>query len=734
MLLMAMEKQLIYCGHDFLMQSNNMKRRLLYTLAILFAAVQTFAQGTIKYEYDANNRLTKVTYGNGTTESYTYDKLGNRLTMKTDAREDLVRFADPAVKALCVTHWDTDGDGELSKVEASAVKDIETVFNGGEITSFNELEYFTGLTSIGEQAFSGCDDLTSLTIPDGVKSIGVMAFYACSSLTSLTIPEGVTSIGDLAFIYCSGLTSITIPKSVTNIGENVFGSCSNLASIAVEEGNTMYDSRNNCNAIIERKNNKLIAGCYNTIIPNGVTAIDVTAFFYCSGLTSISIPNSVTSIGYGAFDGCSGLTTVIIPEGVTTIGMYAFSSCTNLTSVTVGIKKPLTIKENVFTNQANATLYVPKGCVDAYKAADYWKEFKDIVEYDVINPDDIIEFADAKVKAICVANWDTNGDSELSKSEAAAVTDLGTVFKGQNEITSFNELEHFTGLTTIAGGTFAGCSSLTSVMIPSTVTSIGDGVFPDDKTGAFYNCSSLTSLTIPEGVTRIGTMAFSGCHSLTMMTIPKNVGYIGNGVFGTFNRCRNLIGLNILDLSKWCNMRLANGGSPLYGLHLYVNGKEVHDLIIPDGVTYIAGSVFGGCKGLTSVTIPSSVTEFGRTVFYDCDELTSVIVERAEPLHLDLTEDFFYDRANATLYVPKGCVEAYKAADYWKEFKNIVEIGSVIRGDANGDGVISDADVIAVKDYIMGNEPDNFVFKGADANEDEKVNVADIVIILNKKE
>lgn len=216
---------------------------------------------------------------------------------------------------------------------------------------------------------------------------------------------------------------------------------------------------------------------------------------------------------------------------------------------------------------------------------------------------------------------------------------------------------------------------MTSLIIPSNVTSIDDGEF-DDKSGAFSNCSSLASLTIPEGVTHIGTIAFSGCTSLTMITFPKSVKTIGSNVFGVFNKCTNLKGLNILDLSKWCGVHVPLGfGSPLNGLSLYVNGEEVHDLIIPDDVTYMQQCVFFGCKSLTSVTIPSSVNGFNYSVFDGCTELTSMIVERAEPLVFDGDnfKDFFTERTNATLYVPEGSVEAYAAAEFWKDFKEIVE-------------------------------------------------------------
>ena len=192
-----------------------------------------------------------------------------------------------------------------------------------------------GVTSIGEDAFQSCKGLTSVTIPNSVTSIGDEAFSGCTNLTSVTIPNSVTSIGWRAFDACYGLTSVTIPNSVTSIGDWAFVACTGLTSIEVESDNRFYDSRNNCNAIIETATGKLIQGCISTVIPDDVTSIGDWAFAFCSGLTSVTIPNSVTSIGECAFEGCSGLTAITIPNSVTSIGFSAFNGCDGLTSVTI---------------------------------------------------------------------------------------------------------------------------------------------------------------------------------------------------------------------------------------------------------------------------------------------------------------------------------------------------------------------------------------------------------------
>ena len=694
----------------------------------------------------------------------------------------IINFADANVKNLCVQNWDTNGDGELSTEEAAVVTDLGTIFKSNyDITSFEELEYFTGLTSIASSAFRYCSVLTSITIPSGVTSIGnyalssctalttikvadgntvfdsrnncnaiikksdntliagckntvipssvtsigssaflgcstlssiiipssvtsigssafsscsaltsinipnsvtsigsstfsycyalssinipnsvtsigSSAFSGCSALTSITIPSSVTSIGSSAFSYCSALTSITIPSNVTSIGDNPFRSCDALATITVASTNTAYDSRDNCNAIIRKSDNTLITGCKNTVIPNNVTSIgnyafsgyknftsiiipsSVTsigssAFAYCSELTSIDIPSSVTSIGSSAFSSCSALTSITIPGNVTSIGSFAFSGCSNLTSVTVGMSVPVSINQYVFSNRANATLYVPKGSKFAYEAADYWKEFKQIEEY---TDDAIINFADANVKSLCVQNWDTNGDGELSMSEAAAVTDVGSKFRNNGNITSFEELEYFTGLTSIGSSAFRYCSALTSITIPSNVISIGnyalegctalttikviDGntifdsrnncnaiikksdntlivgckntVIPSGVTSignyAFYNCSGLSSITIPSSVTSIGNSAFFGCNSLTTIAIPSSVTTIEGFAF-----------MNCSGLSSFT---------------------------IPNNVTSIGSCAFRGCRSLTSINIPSSVTSIDSSVFAGCSALATITV------------------------------------------------------------------------------------------------------------
>ena len=216
-------------------------------------------------------------------------------------------------------------------------------------------------------------------IPCSVTSIAKAAFHARKCLTSIVIHSGITNIGDYAFYHCSALRSIEISDTVTSIGDNAFECCYSLNSIKIDSDNTIYDSRDDCNAIIETQTNTLICGGNTTVISNSVTSIGYAAFRGCSGLKSIVIPNSVTSIGNDTFCHCSGLTSVEIPNSVTSIGEFAFSRCSSLTCVEI---------PNSVTSIGS---YAFSHCSSLKRVKIYNKKDKITIK-DTAIPDNVVEF------------------------------------------------------------------------------------------------------------------------------------------------------------------------------------------------------------------------------------------------------------------------------------------------------------------------------------------------------
>lgn len=213
----------------------------------------------------------------------------------------------------------------------------------------------SSIRSIESCAFQNCRTLTSITIPESVTSIGNDAFRNCYNLLEVSLPNSISSLNTNLFYNCTNLTSITIPNSVTSIESDAFYLCSGLTSIVVELGNSKYDSRNNCNAIIETASNVLICGCKNTIIPNSVTEIGNEAFAYCSGLSSITIPSSVSRIG-----------------------RMAFYNCSNLACVTCEAVNPPTLAYTNAFPSVDIAIYVPCGSLETYRQR--WSSFTNIQE------------------------------------------------------------------------------------------------------------------------------------------------------------------------------------------------------------------------------------------------------------------------------------------------------------------------------------------------------------------
>ena len=486
------------------------------------------------------------------------------------------------------------------------------------------------VTSIGDDAFEYCYNLTSVTIPNSVTSIGMSAFADCYcqtitlptsitfiddfafeecfvqtvnvSVTDLSsfcnnkvmgvimrsdlwapitlidkngneikeynIPDGVTSIGYAAFNNCSGLISVTIPNSVTSIGDRAFARCSNLTSIT---------------------------------FPQSVTSIGDYAFNYCSSLNSITFPKSVTTIGFSAFSSCSGLTSVNIPNSVTSIGGSAFYGCSSLNSISI----PNSVTSIGF---------------NAFSGTPWFKNLPDGIVY-------------AGKVLYCYKGIMPEGTIISIKDGTSSITDYA----------------------------FYNCSGLASITIPNSVTSIGGS--------AFDHCTSLTSVTIPNSVTSIGSSAFYQCSSLASITIPNSVTSIGGSAFhGT----------------QWFDDQLE--GIVYAGKIIYTykgNMPEDISLNIEEGTLGIADFAFSGCTGITSITFPNSLVSIGDYAFKDCRRIVDIycyaeMVPNLAPYAFSyyfesLDEEYWVSLLpSITLYVPENAIDEYKTTSPWSQFKEIV--------------------------------------------------------------
>lgn len=483
-----------------------------------------------------------ATYNDATTYSATCDSDSTLTTATTRAHTSAYSAMTNADIGDCITAIDYVGDG----------------IQGG--------------------AFQYCTSLTSVTIPNSVVTIGRMAFDGCRSISSITIPESVRTIREFAFLGCNSMTSARIPSGVTSISTAPYEGCDSLTSITVDNNNSVYDSRNNCNAIINTSTNTLIQGCNVTVIPNTVTSIGFDAFanfdltsidipssvtaisrdaFFACGLTSVTIPNSVTVIDTGAFSFCNNLTSVTIGSGVTLIGNQAFQNCSSLTSITINATTPPTLGGyREFYNTNNCPIYVPCESVNAYKSAMYWSEYADRITcvsptYDtqyltfVATESGTFTFTPQNSNVISYSidnggTW-TQGNS-VNVSSGDKVFWKGTMTPSSSGIGTFSSTNNFTvegnamsllfgdnytTQTSLSGkdyafySLFSGCTSLTSaenLVLPATTLSIRC------YNRMFYNCINLT--TVPNDLLPATTLSeycynvmFKYCRSLT--TAPQ---------------------------------------------------------------------------------------------------------------------------------------------------------------------------------------------------------------------
>ena len=426
-----------------------------------------------------------------------------------------------------------------------------------------DFSFKEGTKIICDSAFSMCNFLTSIIVPNSVTSIGEGAFSGCILLFNIIIPNSVTSIGDWAFMDSNALSHIVISNSVTSIGDGTFYGCSSLTNI---------------------------------VIPDSVTSIGDIAFYKCSSLSNIVIPDSVTSIGDYAFEGCTSLSNIVVPKSISCIGEGAFFDCYSLSNIVIP-DNVISIGSNAFKNCSSLSNIVIPDSVTSIGNGVFSGCFS-------------LKYISIPVNVICLnGNPFSEWNGKLDCLSTNFVHECDILFnKDKSEIISFRnqKIESyiiFSNVKRIGDSAFSGCTSLSNIIIPDSVTSIGDG--------AFYGCSSLTKIILPDSVTSIGFGAFEGCISLAEVVIPDSVTSIGSNAFR--------------DCSSLSNIVIPDSVTSI-GSNAFEGCASLSDIVVPDSVTSIGSNSFRGCRSLSNIVIPDNVTSIGSNAFRDCSSLSNIVI------------------------------------------------------------------------------------------------------------
>lgn len=692
-----------------------------------------------------------------------------------------------------------------------------------DCTGLTSITLNDGLEYIGGSSFEGCKGITQLTITSTVERIEINAFKNCSNLTNivseikdpfvindnvfeglpssavLTVPVGtksvyqstpgwsrfknivesggvvpgaqlvqdgihflvkddgdlevtavdantkyvdiprkitngdktyrVTSIGERAFEGHSDINYLSIPSTIKRIGKYAFIDCGSSMTVNIADLDAwcQMELGNEHSSPLSSAGKVLVNDIETTDIdiPNTVSSIGNFTFYQCRKIKSLSIPGSVSKIGSSTFEDCTGLTRINLSYGNTYIGGSSFEGCTGLTEITIP-GSVNSIRINAFKNCKNLSSIISD------------------IEY----PSSIDECVFEGIPSSAVLQV-PKGTKSVYKSVTGWNRFSNIVEVGVGNVDFSDDGINYRKISANEVEVASADDGKKEIVIPETIV----------KGGVTYR------------VTAIGERAFEGRSDICYLSIPSSIISISDYAFID---CGNNIKVDISNIAAWCKVKLGNEhSSPLSSAKsFYSSGKEIKNLVIPNGVESVSSFVFYQCKCITSLSIPESVKNIGSSSFEDCTGLTSVslseglgriggssfegcfnlseIVLPASITSIAINafknctglntiislnsnppscNNPFYnvDKGNCSIWVPTGYITAYKGASGWKDFFTIQEM----RGDVNGDGKVDDTDVNDVVSFIMGKTPNGFNKDAADVNNDQKVNAVDIVFINN---